>query len=53
MPEVGHHYIGAEILVPEGDEMVRGHIVTCSHDANGNMMSRAGKGYQVDHQHHC
>ena len=27
MPEVGDHYIGAEILLPGGDEMVRGHGV--------------------------
>ena len=26
MPEVGDHYIGAEILLPRGDEMARGHI---------------------------
>ena len=26
-PELGDHYIGAEILLPTGDEMARGHVV--------------------------
>ena len=35
MPEVGDHYMGAEILLPRGDQMARGHVVARSHDANG------------------
>ena len=27
MPEVGVHCIGADILLPKGDEMARGHAV--------------------------
>ena len=27
MSEVGDHYIGAEILLPRGDQMARGHVV--------------------------
>ena len=41
MPEVGDHYIEAEILLPRGDEMARGHVVAWSHDVNGNIMGRA------------
>ena len=38
MPEVGNHYIGAEILIPRGNQMARGHVMTWSCDANGNVM---------------
>ena len=41
MPEVGDHYIGAEILLPRGDQMARGHVVARSRDANGNVMGRS------------
>ena len=41
MPEVRDHSIGAEILLPGGDEMARGHLVACSCDASGNVMGRA------------
>ena len=30
MPEVGYHFIGAEILLPKGDEMARSHVVACA-----------------------
>ena len=36
MPEVGDHYIGAEMLLPRGDEMTRGHVVV-HHNACENM----------------
>ena len=32
-PEVGNQYIGAEILLPRGDQMARGHVVARSRDA--------------------
>ena len=38
MPEVGDLYIGAEILLPRGDQMARGHVVARSRDTNGNVM---------------
>ena len=41
MPEVGDHYIGAEKLLPRGDEMARGHVVVWCHDASGYVMGRA------------
>ena len=41
MPEVGDHYIGAEILLSIEDEMVRGHVVVQHHDTSGNVMGRA------------
>ena len=41
MSEVGDHYIGAEILLPRGDEMARVHAMAFSHDVNGNIMGRA------------
>ena len=40
-PEVGDHYIGAEVLLPRGDKVTRGHVVAQSHDANGNIMGKA------------
>ena len=41
MSEMGDHHIGADILLPRGDQMARGHVVAQSHDANGNIMGRA------------
>ena len=41
MPEVGDHYIGAEILLPRGDQMARCHVVARSRDAKGNVMGRS------------
>ena len=35
MPEVGDHYIGSEILLPRGDQMVRGHVAVRSQSNNG------------------
>ena len=40
IPEVGDLYIGAEILLPRGDQMARGHVVAISRDANQNVMGR-------------
>ena len=40
MPEMGDHYIGAEILLPRGYEMARGHVAAWSHNASGNIMGR-------------
>ena len=34
MPEVGDHYIGAEILLSRGDKMARGHVVAHSCDSS-------------------
>ena len=69
MPEVGDHYIGAEILLSRGDQMARGHVVARSQDANANVMGRSHtnpildtRTYQVEftggkvtvhHQHYC
>ena len=41
MPEVGGHYIGADILLPRGDHIARGHVVAWSHDARGIVTGRA------------
>ena len=41
MPEVGDHYIGAEILLPRGDEMTRSHVVAWNHDARGSIMRKS------------
>ena len=38
MPEVGDHYVGAETLLPRGDQMARGHVVARSRYANGNVI---------------
>ena len=43
MPEVRNHYLGAEILVPKEDNMVKGHVVVLSHHDNGKITSRAHK----------
>ena len=41
MPEVGDHHIGADMLLPIGDQMTQGHVVAWSHDANRDDMGRA------------
>ena len=41
MPEVCNQYIGAEIMLPRGGKMARGHVLAQSHDASGNIMDRA------------
>ena len=40
-PEVGDHYIGAEILLPSRAKVARGHLVAWIHSARGNIMGRA------------
>ena len=41
MPEVGDHYIGAEILLLRGDQMAKGHVLVRSIDAKGKVMGRS------------
>ena len=41
MPEVGDYYIGAEILLPRGDQKARGNVVARSKYAKGNVMGRS------------
>ena len=41
MLEVADHYIGADVLLPRGDQMTRSHEVVWSHDAIGNVIGRA------------
>ena len=55
MSEVGDHFIGAEIMLPRGDQMARSHVVAQSCNANGNIIERAHwnpkldtKTYQVE-----
>ena len=45
---MGVHYIGAEILLPRGDKVVRGNTVTHSHDASGKIMDRAHTNTNLD-----
>ena len=40
MPVVGDHYTGAEILLPRGEEMARGHVVAQSCNFDGNRIGR-------------
>ena len=48
MPEVGNHYVGAELLLPRGDEIARGHVVTWSDNASGHVMGRAHANPMMD-----
>ena len=48
MPEVGNHYRGGEILLPRGGQMVRGHVVARSQDANGNVIRRSHTNPMLD-----
>ena len=41
MPEVRDHFVAADILLPRGNHMARGHVVAHNHDVNGNVMGRA------------
>ena len=43
MPEVGDHYIGAETLLPRGDQVARGNVVARSCDTKRNVMGRSHK----------
>ena len=38
---MGDYYIGAEIRLPRGDQIARGHVVVRSRDANGNVIGRS------------
>ena len=40
-PELGCHYRGAEILLPQGDGLASGHLVECSCNFDGNVIGRA------------
>ena len=46
--EVRDHYIGAEILLPRGEEMARGVAMARIHDVHGNMMNRAHTNPNLD-----
>ena len=48
MPEVDEQQIGAEILLARGDQMTRGHVVTQSCNAHGNIMGRAHENPVMD-----
>ena len=41
MPDVASQFIAGEILLPRGDQVVRGHIVVRGKDAKGNIMGRS------------
>ena len=41
IPEVGDHCIGAEILLPRGDQMAKGHVVARSRYAKGKVMGKS------------
>ena len=55
MQESGDYYIRAEVLLPRGDHMARGHVVARTQDTNGNTVSRLNsnpildtRAYQVE-----
>ena len=39
MPEVGDHFMEAEIVLPKGDEMLKDHVVAWSHDADKKLQA--------------
>ena len=41
MPELGDHYVRAEILLPIGDEMARDHVLAHSGDVSKKDIARA------------
>ena len=41
MPDVRYYYIGAKILLPRGDQIVRGNVLARSQYANGNVTGRS------------
>ena len=47
-PEVDDKYRVAEIMLPRGDKIVRGHVVAQSHYTSGNVMGRAHVNPKVD-----
>ena len=48
MSELSDHYIGAKIMLPRGDSMVRGHVVAPRHDSNVNILGRAQAKFILD-----
>ena len=47
-PEVSDHYIGAEILLPRGDDVARGHVMAQSCNTSGDIMGRAHMNTNLD-----
>ena len=45
---VADQNIGAEILLPGGDQMARGYVVAWSHDTNENILGIVTRLYQVE-----
>jgi hypothetical protein len=41
MPEIGDNYLSAELILPKGGVMVKGHVTACKRDRNGNPVGHA------------
>jgi hypothetical protein len=41
MPEIGDNYLSAELMLPKGSVMVKGHVTACKRDRGGNPVGHA------------
>jgi hypothetical protein len=49
-PEIGDNYIGAEILIPRGGDLLRGRVTRRKRDANGNPIGQSHNSPALDTQ---
>ncbi len=40
-PETGDNYLSAELMLPKGGVLVKGHVTACKHDWDGNPVGHA------------
>ena len=47
-PKWGDQYVNAQILLPRGDKMARGHVICWKCDTDGNLIGRSNKNSILD-----
>jgi hypothetical protein len=47
-PEIGDNYLSAELMLPNGGVMIKGHVTACKCDRNGNPVGRANDNQILD-----
>jgi hypothetical protein len=51
-PEMGDNYLSAEIMLPRGGTMVKGHVAACKRDRDGNPIGLANSNPILDNRSH-
>jgi hypothetical protein len=52
-PETGDNYVGVDILLPQGDSLARGRVVSRKRDADGNPIGHANDNAILDTRRYC